>query len=135
MKAEIEQLNAATLAYEFGRQYAILNPGKQPPGAATANRLVNLLLPSKEALPGAVRERFQVAMRNGWEWQNAYQGGTMNTARARVYRPRECKPLPTKETLDVIAKLRAHAVKVNSAHDGRPTKNKITPSTAIGLTG
>lgn len=142
MKAKLEQLNAATLAYEFGRQWAILNPGKAMPGAKVSDRLVDLLVPFQRSIPGAVRERFKVAMQNGWALQDATQGFDHPRAVRRLAavgkalaEDRPAKPLPTKETLDVIGKLRAHGVKVNTDRDGRPTKNKITPSTAIGLTG
>ena len=126
MKAKLEQLNAAAIAYEFGRQWAILNSGKAMPGAKVSDRLVDLLMPFQSSVPGAVRERFRVAMQNGWMMQNATQGFDHSSAVRHLAavgkalaEDRPAKPLPTKETLD----------------DGRPTKNKITPSTAIGLTG
>jgi hypothetical protein len=148
MKATPQQLNAATLAYDFGRQWAILYPDKKFPTNEHCDKLIDLLFPYARTIPGMVRERFRIAMQNGWMMQIGLTQRSLKTLQRheKLYGPafgpafgpvppakeRRATPVQSPETREVVGLLRKHGVEVN---DGRPTKNKITPSTAIGLTG
>jgi hypothetical protein len=138
MKATPQQLNAATLAYDFGRQWAILYPDKKFPTNEHCDKLIDLLFPYARTIPGIIASQ-RIAMQNGWMMQIGLTQRSLKTLQRheKLYGPafgpvppakeRRATPVQSPETREVVGRLRKHGVEVN---DGRPTKNKITPSTA-----
>ena len=119
MKISPEQCNAAEIGYTFGRHLAILNPTWVEARDVEAKARSILMDLGLERLPSALVDRFETAIRNGFDdvvkgedILRSLSRSQAQTVRSPKTQERHAMPVQSSETREVVGLLRKHGVEV-----------------------